>query len=138
MLSNHKLMFAIMVVVLAAILWDAHSGPVSGWQIAGAAIAIPALAMWFIARLELGRSFSVSAQARQLVTTGIYSKIRNPIYVFGALFILGVLLYMQRFWWLLVFAVLIPMQMVRARKEAQVLEAVFGEKYREYRANTWF
>jgi protein-S-isoprenylcysteine O-methyltransferase Ste14 len=34
--------------------------------------------------------------------------------------------------------VLIPMQIVRARKEARVLEEKFGEEYRAYRARTWF
>jgi protein-S-isoprenylcysteine O-methyltransferase Ste14 len=30
------------------------------------------------------------------------------------------------------------MQIVRARKEAAVLEAKFGEEYRIYRSHTWF
>ena len=40
--------------------------------------------------------------------------------------------------WLLVFVVLIPLQIWRARKESGVLEAAFGEQYRKYRAGTWF
>ena len=39
---------------------------------------------------------------------------------------------------LLVFAVLIPMQIGRARKEAQVLRERFGAAYDEYRSKTWF
>jgi len=35
--------------------------------------------------LPVGQSFSVTPQARELVTHGLYSKIRNPIYVFSAL-----------------------------------------------------
>jgi protein-S-isoprenylcysteine O-methyltransferase Ste14 len=30
------------------------------------------------------------------------------------------------------------MQIWRARREAQVLEAAFGDAYREYRRKTWF
>jgi protein-S-isoprenylcysteine O-methyltransferase Ste14 len=30
------------------------------------------------------------------------------------------------------------MQTIRARREAQVLEAAFGDAYREYRRHTWF
>jgi protein-S-isoprenylcysteine O-methyltransferase Ste14 len=30
------------------------------------------------------------------------------------------------------------MQIVRARREAAVLEAAFGEEYRRYRRQTWF
>jgi protein-S-isoprenylcysteine O-methyltransferase Ste14 len=32
----------------------------------------------------------------------------------------------------------IPMQIVRARREAQVLDAKFGEAYRRYRERKWF
>ena len=39
--------------------------------------------LWTLARFQLGNSLTVSAQAKQLVTHGLYSKIRNPIYVFG-------------------------------------------------------
>jgi protein-S-isoprenylcysteine O-methyltransferase Ste14 len=34
--------------------------------------------------------------------------------------------------------VLIPVQIIRARREAAVLEAKFGDAYREYRKRTWF
>jgi len=39
--------------------------------------------------------------------------------------------------WLVLLA-LIVMQTLRARREAQVLEAAFGDAYREYRRKTWF
>jgi protein-S-isoprenylcysteine O-methyltransferase Ste14 len=34
--------------------------------------------------------------------------------------------------------VLVAIQVVRARQEAKVLEARFGDEYREYREKTWF
>jgi protein-S-isoprenylcysteine O-methyltransferase Ste14 len=37
-----------------------------------------------------------------------------------------------------IFLVLIPLQIIRARREAAVLEAKFGDEYREYRKRTWF
>jgi len=40
--------------------------------------------------------------------------------------------------WLLIFVGIIPLQVWRVKKEAQVLEATFGEEYRRYRATTWF
>lgn len=91
-----------------------------------------------LARYQLGRSFSVSAQARALVTAGIYSKIRNPIYVFGGVMIAGLLLMVHRpvLWILFVIAAI--GQTLRARREARVLEAAFGDAYREYRRRTWF
>jgi protein-S-isoprenylcysteine O-methyltransferase Ste14 len=39
---------------------------------------------------------------------------------------------------LIFFAVLIPLQVIRSRKESQVLEAEFGDAYREYKKKTWF
>ncbi len=105
---------------------------------AGLLIAVPAAILLFTARYQLGRSFSVTPQARELVTHGVYSKIRNPIYVFGGLLVLGFLLTLQRSYLLLILLVLIPIQIVRAHKEAKVLEAKFGDTYREYRKKTWF
>jgi len=91
-----------------------------------------------LARYTLGRSFSVAARATELVTRGIYSRIRNPIYVSGMVFLVGLLLMWQQPFLGIVLVALIPMQIIRARREARVLEAEFGDAYREYRARTWF
>ena len=101
-------------------------------------IALPAAVLLFVARWQLGRSFSVTPQARQLVTHGLYSKIRNPIYVFSGLMLAGIVIALERPYALLFLLVLIPVQVLRANKEAKVLEAKFGETYREYKAKTWF
>jgi len=108
------------------------------WHLAGIAIALPAFALFLLARMQLGRNFSVQAKANKLVTAGVYSRIRNPIYVFGGLWIAGIIIWAHRPWWLLAVVVLIPLQIVRARKEAAVLEAAFGDAYREYKRKTWF
>jgi protein-S-isoprenylcysteine O-methyltransferase Ste14 len=107
-------------------------------RITGVVIALPAFILFCIARVQLGRSFSVEAKATALVTTGIYSKIRNPIYVFGAIMTLGVIIWAGQPLLLLFYAILIPMQIIRARKESQVLEAKFGDAYIEYKKKTWF
>ena len=112
--------------------------PWNWMSVCGLALTIPSFLLWLTARVQLGRSFSVRARATELVTQGIYSKIRNPIYVFGTLFVAGFILIMGRPIWLLLPVALIPMQVVRARKEARVLEERFGDQYRLYRARTWF
>jgi protein-S-isoprenylcysteine O-methyltransferase Ste14 len=33
---------------------------------------------------------------------------------------------------------LIPIQAARAKRESQILEAAFGQAYRDYRRTTWF
>jgi protein-S-isoprenylcysteine O-methyltransferase Ste14 len=96
------------------------------------------MALAFLAQYQLGKSFSITPQARALVTHGLYSRIRNPKYVFGLLGLLGIILYSQRLQWLWVFVLLVPLQVFRARKEAGVLSAKFGEAYLEYRRKTWF
>ena len=107
-------------------------------RIVGMAIAVPAFLLFVAARIELGRAFSVRAKATRLVTTGVYSRIRNPIYVFGALMILGVGIWAQSIWLLLILAMLIPIQISRSRKEERVLREKFGDEYLEYKRKTWF
>ena len=138
MLSNHKLIGAVVMVAMAFLLWDRRQTPVSIHQVIGALIAIPAVGLWWIARMQLGKSFSVTAQARQLVTTGLYSKIHNPIYVFGLVLIFGVILYLGQYVWLMGIPVLLVLQMWRVRSESAVLEAKFGDEYRNWKAQTWF
>jgi protein-S-isoprenylcysteine O-methyltransferase Ste14 len=115
--------------------------PPAAWgtmQIVGACVLALGFILWTVARFQLGSSFAVTAQARHLVTHGIYSRIRNPIYVFGSCVIAGVILVAGRPIFLLIFAAVIPLQIWRGRKEASVLEEKFGEEYRQYRAGTWF
>ena len=105
----------------------------------GFPLAVVFLLLLALARIQLGTNFSVTPQARALVTTGVYSKVRNPVYVFSTIAIAGFFLYMHYFIGTLVFlAVIIPVQWLRARAEARVLEAKFGDEYRAYRTRTWF
>ena len=108
------------------------------WQLVGLAIFVPAFLLFALARIELGRAFSIQAKASTLVTTGLYARIRNPIYVFGALVSVGIFIFIHRPWLLLIWVVLIPLQVIRVRKEEQVLEAKFGDAYRDYKRRTWF
>lgn len=126
---------AILILLVFVSVWP---GPWNGQRVVGTVLLLLGMCLVFTARLQLGKSFSVTPQARTLVTHGLYSRIRNPIYVFGTLAIVGLCLVLQRraLWLLPVFVII--MQTVRARKEAQVLEAKFGDEYREYRKRTWF
>jgi protein-S-isoprenylcysteine O-methyltransferase Ste14 len=130
----------LLVFVVLALLLFRFGGAVAWtpWQIAGVAIFIPAFVLFVLARIELGRAFSIKAKASMLVTTGLYSRIRNPIYVFGGLMSVGMIVFVHRPWWLLIWVPLIPLQLVRVRKEEQVLEAKFGDAYRDYKRRTWF
>ena len=106
-------------------------------EIAGLVIALAGLGLTAVARLQLGYAFTIRPEARTLITTGLYSKFRNPIYVFSAIGLSGLALYFDKPRWLLALLVLIPMQVLRARAEARVLDEKFGEEYRKYRASVW-
>jgi protein-S-isoprenylcysteine O-methyltransferase Ste14 len=115
------------------------SGPWTPLHIAGAVLLVVGFIGWLTARLQIREFFAVKAEANGLVTTGIYSKIRNPIYFFGLVFFVGLVLYLSiPRWGLLIMLLIIVMQILRARNEARVLEAKFGDAYRQYRAKTWF
>ncbi|MFY9673320.1 MAG: isoprenylcysteine carboxylmethyltransferase family protein [Terriglobales bacterium] len=113
-------------------------GPHGAARWIGLGLAAVGLGGVITARYTLGKSFSVAAKARELVTRGIYSRIRNPIYIFGGIFLTGVALILWHPFLIVLLAIMIPVQIMRARKEARVLEEKFGDEYREYRSRTWF
>ena len=118
-------------IVLLGWAWDVR-------HVIGMGMAAIGLPLWFTARLQLGTSFAVRPKAKALVTTGLYSKFRNPIYLFGGLAYGGLLIAWGKVIPLIAFALLYPFyQFLRARKEAQILEKTFGDEYRRYRKGTW-
>ena len=130
-----------LAAVLAAMVWIAFHLDLVDWtpvKIAGAVLAATGVALLVTARLQLGGAFSVKAKASKLVTTGLYSKIRNPIYVFGAVALVGVAIVLENWVLLGLVIVLVPLQRFRARKEEAVLAEAFGEEYARYKAGTWF
>lgn len=115
----------------------------SHWQwnvryLLGIGMAVLGFALWMVARVQLGKSFSVRAQARALVTTGLYSKFRHPIYLFGELAFAGLFIAWGKLIGFLYFVLVCAVQILRIRKEEAVLEQAFGEEYRRYKASTWF
>lgn len=104
----------------------------------GMSMAAAAFILWITARVQLGASFTARAEAKKLVTTGLYSKIRNPIYFFAQVAYLGLAIAWGTIAGYVIFASMIPFQALRARKERGTLEAAFGEEYRAYVRQTWF
>ena len=128
------------VVILAVVLLLLHAREVdwSAARILGGAIAAAAFPPFVVARLQLGSAFSFKPKAQKLVTTGMYARIRNPIYVFGGLMVAGLSLFLSHWGPLIVLLVLVPLQKIRSRNEARVLTEAFGEDYLRYRSKTWF
>jgi len=123
------------LIFAAIVFWP---GPRDAMRWVGLCIGFPASVGLFIARLQLGKSFAVNPEAKELVTHGLYSKIRNPMYLFSGLLVLSFALATRLLAALLLVAVLTTVQLIRARQESQILEQKFGDEYRAYRKSTWF
>ena len=120
------------------ILYHFGSLPWTPVRVVGLILSLLAFSLLTVARVHLGSSFSLTPQARQLVTQGIYSRIRHPVYLFSTLGLAGLALYVQMPLLLATLAIVIPVQVMRARAEERVLEDRFGDAYRAWRATTWF
>ena len=138
MVAANVTLTLVVAAALGLLIWEHPPAAWGPMQIGGMCLMAAGFMLWTTARFQLGKSLTVTAQAKKLVTAGLYSKIRNPIYTFGSCVIAGLILVLGRRQWLLIFLLLIPLQIWRARKEASVLEGTFGEEYRRYRAATWF
>lgn len=112
--------------------------PPTFWKTAGLSVATAGFGLWMLARYQLGHSFSATAQARHLISTGLYRRFRHPIYYFGGLAHLGVLVALQIWWIPLIWAAYASaIQWKRMSHEDRVLEEAFGKEFRTLRRNAW-
>ncbi len=136
-----KLNYSTMVLAglsLLWVLWHYRALPWTALRLTGVIVMLPSLLLLTLARVQLGSAFSVRPKAEILVTTGLYAKIRNPIYLFGSLTLAGLALMVGMPWLLLAFLVVGPMQIYRSRLEERVLAERFGSAYQSYKQKTWF
>jgi protein-S-isoprenylcysteine O-methyltransferase Ste14 len=86
--------------------------------------------------LRLGRSFSIMAEARRLVTGGPYAIVRHPLYVAEAIATVGVLIDFLSWAAVAVVVAQFACQIQRIRNEEAVLLATFPVDYGRYMART--
>ena len=130
-----------LALLLGVVVWLLMHAYLIEWnavKVCGAVVAGASFALVALARIQLGSSFTVQAKARKLVTKGLYAKIRNPIYVFSALLLVGMSVVLSNWVLLGLVVIVIPVQRMRARREEAVLAAAFGDEYAQYKAGTWF
>jgi protein-S-isoprenylcysteine O-methyltransferase Ste14 len=84
---------------------------------------------------QLGRSFSIMAETRQLVTSGPYRFVRHPLYLAEEIAMVGIFIQFVSAWTALILAAQIAFQLRRMHNEELVLAASFPE-YDAYRRNT--
>jgi protein-S-isoprenylcysteine O-methyltransferase Ste14 len=84
---------------------------------------------------QLRGSFSIMAESRELVTAGVYRRVRHPLYLAEEIAAIGVVMQFFSLWTALILAVQIGFQLRRMRNEEVILAETFPE-YLGYRART--
>ncbi|HEY4307658.1 MAG TPA: isoprenylcysteine carboxylmethyltransferase family protein [Gemmatimonadaceae bacterium] len=128
---------AVLIVLLFAELLLLGDGKWRLHHTLAAALIIPGFVVWSTARMQLGAAFTTRAEARVLVTRGMYARFRHPIYAGGLVVMIGVLTLIDQPLLFVVVPVIAWHQRQRALCEERVLEEAFGDRYREYRLRTW-
>lgn len=91
----------------------------------------------FIALWSLKKSFSLMTEVRELVTTGLYRRIRHPLYMAEIIHILGIAILSAAPAGLLLFFIAVAMQVVRAKIEENKFIRTVPE-YADFKNNTGF
>jgi len=105
-------------------------------KILGQAIAVSGLVIFILAFFSFGDSWRIGIDrqtAGQLVTRGIFSVSRNPIYVAFDLLATGIFL-MNGTWFFLIFALLAILAIhLQTLREEEFLAQRYGDEYESYR-----
>ncbi|MHC4984436.1 MAG: methyltransferase family protein [Planctomycetota bacterium] len=109
--------------------------PTLAQSIAGLVLIATGSALSAVAIGCLGRSFSIMAEARELVTHGLYSVVRHPLYVAEEIAVVGAVVIHFSLPVLLLLLLHIGFQIQRARNEEAVLSETFPD-YEGYRQRT--
>ena len=74
---------------------------------------------------QLREAFSIMAEARYLVTTGVYGVVRHPLYLAEEIAAIGVVMQFFALWTAAILAVQIGFQLRRMRNEEVILAEIF-------------
>lgn len=143
-----EVVFGVPLLAALALQWLAPLPRMSAWlgiggAVAGAALIVAGLWIIALARRELrrhGQPTDPGQPTRQLVTTGIFARSRNPLYLGAACLMLGAALAADILWLaLLLVPALVACHIILIRPEERYLVARFGDAYREYaeRVRRW-
>ena len=137
-LASTALFFGIAYFGWIPLPWEI-SPKIRAWMLAlGLLFYFPGMALVLWGRLALGKNYFVSTgfgaqlfEGHQLVTSGPFAIVRNPMYSGLILAAWGALL-LYSTWTTMYFACFAPLMIFRARREAAALSAEFGEQWIEY------
>jgi protein-S-isoprenylcysteine O-methyltransferase Ste14 len=94
-----------------------------------------AISLW--ARIKLGGNWSASVafkEQHELIERGPYAYVRHPIYTGTLLMLLGFVIWRATLTGFLVFAIVVAVVLVKARREEELLTKHFEKSYHSYKA----
>ena len=140
--------FLVFVAGIPSLMWWVSGrpfpwAPAMPWVIIALVLIIVGLALsiWSIVHMKRegeGNPFdaynhAVAPRTKHLMTDGPYKFSRNPMLLGVYIYDIGVLIWLQSGWPLLVFAAEVILLTLQVRSEEKRLEADFGEEYRAYK-----
>lgn len=142
MIKEAFLTFFIPLLYLLAVLIIYQTGKTLGfgivWAIFGLFFTAFGLFLWASSFIALGRQvFTVLPKAKLLRTGGAYKFFRHPLYLGISLTFLGLSLSTgSKIGLLYTIFLIIPLNILRAKKEEKVLVKKFGLEYLDYKKRT--
>lgn len=130
--------FVDVAAVILLILYNYLTREWNQLHLIGLVLIAAFLPFWLLAREQLGKSFMVRPKAVKLVTSGLYSKFRNPIYLFSSIVVFAAVLPSKSSLQFSILLLLLTVQLLRIKKEERVLAKKFGRKYLNYQKSTLF
>jgi len=141
--SGSVLLLIILVVAIWSIVMELGPSPAmhfipknTGTELAGLSITILGLAVAIWARVHLGRYWSARPgikQDHQLIRTGPYRLVRNPIYTGLLIGYAGTAIFIGELWAFIIVILLFIAFLGKIRAEEKFLLEEFGDVYEEYR-----
>lgn len=103
----------------------------SRWDAISAILLLSGNTLCIMVVLDLGRSLGIMPEARRLVTTGVYRRVRHPLYLAEDIALLGIFLQFRSWPAAAVLLAHLIVQLRRMDWEEGILSGVFPE-YAEY------
>lgn len=110
-------------------------------KIIGITINILGLIIWWSAKLTLAENWDAGygkPSIKKLVTHGIYSKIRHPLYLGINLTLFGLIFLYPKTWLVITLLLIIFYFFYRMHVENNYLLEKLGQEYKDYKKKTWF
>lgn len=122
----------------ASIQWSAVPLPES-WRWVGLGLCLAGLVALVEVHRQLGRFWSAYLELQadhQLITTGVYRRIRHPMYTVLFLLLIGMALMSANWLFMALCAARMVLFFERMRREEAMLIGQFGDEYRLYQERT--